>query len=430
MCKVLIVASGQTAINAPLYEDKVDYVVVINNAWKAVNKWDYWIRPHDYRGEKIKRILKNNQKVITPDEYECSLKKFGDYRACGLSITLNSSYWVLDNLKPTSIYYLGADMNYTPDEFGNTHFYGKGHDILTQGISDPDRMVQRRSKGNPNYLNELYLRFKMIAKEHNCNVYNLSNIENTRLPFPKVNDIYINEKSLPNILFVHISKTAGKALVKSIKSNYNDKSILEVYRKTPMQNGLTINPNEYIETCLKQQYTSNELDNIEFFAGHVAYGIHSMFKQKFDYITMVREPVDRIVSHYYYSLKTDLTVKEKYADLEDYVENRIDIHNWMTKRLSNVDFNGGDLDLAKKNIVENFALCGITEKYEETLALLTKMYGLSLKNITVNKNSDRVPISDIDEKIINKIKTIHYKDIQLYKFAKEIFEIKLKENNI
>jgi hypothetical protein len=237
------------------------------------------------------------------------------------------------------------------------------------------------------------------------------------------------KNELSNIMFVHMSKTAGRALVFSIKQNYLEKNILEVYVLPKSKTSIYASKlnNETIIEALKQQYTTDRLDNIKFFAGHISYGIHSMFKQKFDYITMMRDPVDRIVSHYYFNLRMDPTVKEKYTDLEDYVENRKSLHNWMTKRLSNANLKqGGDLDLAKKNIVENFALCGITEKYEETLALLTKMYNLKLSNMVVNKTKNRLPISSINSNIINKIKTLHYKDVELYEFAREIFSNKLK----
>jgi hypothetical protein len=50
-------------------------------------------------------------------------------------------------------------------------------------------MVKLHSKGDPNYLENIYLRFKTIAEENNCKVYNLSKISDSRLPYPKINKI-------------------------------------------------------------------------------------------------------------------------------------------------------------------------------------------------------------------------------------------------
>lgn len=188
MSKVLIVASGQSAIDVLIHQDKVDYVIVVNNAWSLTDKWKYWVRPNDYAGFRPES-LKEYQTEITATQYSKSLVKYGGQKACGFSITLNCSYWALDQLKPSTIYYIGADMNYRPDASGNTHFYGKGHDIKKYGVPDPDIMVRLHSKGDSNYLENLYLRFKTIADDNNCKVFNLSKLENTRLPYPKVNEI-------------------------------------------------------------------------------------------------------------------------------------------------------------------------------------------------------------------------------------------------
>jgi hypothetical protein len=184
MSKILIVASGPSALDVSLYEDVFNLIVVINNAWKVSSKWTYWVHPRDYKGARPEKLLPHQEEIV---DYQPSLSKYGGQGACGYSVTLNASYWVLDKLIPSEIYYLGADMNYTPDKNGNTHFYGIGHDIARHGIPDPDIMVKLNSKGDNNYLENIYLRFKSIANENGCNVYNLSTIEPSRLPYPRVN---------------------------------------------------------------------------------------------------------------------------------------------------------------------------------------------------------------------------------------------------
>lgn len=235
-------------------------------------------------------------------------------------------------------------------------------------------------------------------------------------------------KELPNILFLHLSKTAGKALLSSIRPNYSKESVLRVYGLPCTKN--TFFPskvsNDVIEQSLKLQYTQEQLNNIKFFAGHVSYGIHTMFEQKFDYITIMRDPIHRMISHYYFSIEMEPRLKQQWKSLEDYIINRTTLHNWMTKKISNIHKDGGDLDLAKKNISENFALCGITEMYQETLDLLTFLYGLQLKNVVINKTQDKPSIESIDSNIIDAIKTLHYKDVELYEFAKNLFVKKLK----
>jgi hypothetical protein len=184
--RVLIVASGHTAIETAQHEDKVDCIVVVNNAWSVTDKWRYWIHPGDYIGSRPNELLLNQVEI---SNYQTSLSKYGGQGACGYSITLNASYWVLDQLSPSQIYYLGADMIYNPDQNGNTHFYGTGRDIQKYGTSDPDIMVRLHSKGDVNYLENIYLRFMKIANENGCELHNLSSNQNTRLPYPQVNSV-------------------------------------------------------------------------------------------------------------------------------------------------------------------------------------------------------------------------------------------------
>ncbi len=185
MNKVLIIGSGHSAKDYEKYIGLNFIVVVVNNAWKITDDWSYWVFAGDYKGD-YPVDIKEHQKKITVNDYNKALMKYGGVHECGFSIMLNTSYWVLENLNPSEIYYLGADMDYTTDENGNTHFYGVGRDIKTYRKSDPDIMVELNSKGDTNYLYNIYMRFYHIADNKNIKVFNLSCNENTRLPYPKI----------------------------------------------------------------------------------------------------------------------------------------------------------------------------------------------------------------------------------------------------
>jgi hypothetical protein len=184
MKKVLIVASGLSAKEIHDYDYKANrwIIVAVNNGWLVVkDDWDYWVRASDYKGQRP--TPKQHQTEVK--KYGQSLAVYGGHQQCGYSITLCASYHILNTLKPNIIGYLGADMNYTPNENGATHIYGVGYDIQKNGISDPDRMVKRYGVGNKNYLTDIYNRFANIAAENNCNVYNFSSDIETRLPYMK-----------------------------------------------------------------------------------------------------------------------------------------------------------------------------------------------------------------------------------------------------
>jgi len=185
MKKVLLVASGLSANQYYDYKFKDNgwIIIAVNNGWMACEKeWDYWVKSNDYNGAKAMPI--KNQTVVK--EYGSALKKYGGQKTCGYSITLNAGYWALANLNPDVIALLGADMHYTPDKDGNTHIYGKGNDIIKNGIPDPDRMVNVHGGGKENFLENIYLRLETVANKQKCNIYNVSQNIDTRLPYERV----------------------------------------------------------------------------------------------------------------------------------------------------------------------------------------------------------------------------------------------------
>ena len=190
MKKVLLVASGKSALEAHNYDyKKNDWIVVaVNNGWHAIPElWDYWVRSSDFKGKvPTKNEIAPHQQVVS--RYGPSLTRYGGQKACGYSITLNAGYWVLDNLKPDVMGFLGADMNYTPSKDGFTHFYGVGWDVKNNagGIPDPDRMVNMYGKENKDtYLHDIYMRLVEHANKQHCEVFNLSSEQNTRLPYTR-----------------------------------------------------------------------------------------------------------------------------------------------------------------------------------------------------------------------------------------------------
>jgi hypothetical protein len=183
--KVLVLASGLSANEISKYDYKQNgwSIVVVNNGWRACEDWDYWVRANNYRGDRP--TININQ--IECKKYNHILNEYGGHLACGYSITLCASYYAIHTIKPTVIGYLGADMNYEPDKNGDTHIYGLGDDIKRNNIPDPDRMVEKYGTNDPNYLENIYLRFGNIAKENGCDVVNFSSEPNSRLPYRKGN---------------------------------------------------------------------------------------------------------------------------------------------------------------------------------------------------------------------------------------------------
>lgn len=190
LMKVLIVASGKTATQIKDIDTADLTVVAVNNGYKATNNIDIWFRSIDFHfeNESARPFPVGDPREIYDIE-DILYTHFGSPNECGFAVVLAASYWVLHTFKPTEIYYLGCDMNYERSKDGSTAFYGIGHDIAKNGIADPLTMANKYKdpdQTDDEYIQQIYLRFKHIAEEYGCSVWNASKIDETktRLPYP------------------------------------------------------------------------------------------------------------------------------------------------------------------------------------------------------------------------------------------------------
>jgi len=159
---------------------------------------------------------------------------------------------------------------------------------------------------------------------------------------------------------------------------------------------------------------------------------------------MLREPVNRVISHYYYIRTRDHLVTYETAnelDLEAYVRrpDEHDCSNIVTKILcgafSEVNAYGlfpGDygsgipeeqwLGAAKKNLCECF-LFGIVEQFDESLARFCRLFGWpSEPYVSKRVNPYRPELCDISSSALMAIRKKNLLDIELYEYAVGLFE--------
>src|SRR6185295_5652521 len=136
--------------------------------------------------------------------------------------------------------------------------------------------------------------------------------------------------------------------------------------------------------------------------GHFLFGIHRALGRPGRYITLLRHPVDRVVSSYYYILsQPGIPVREKLLaqnmSLADYVNSGLglDPHNYQTRILAglpeydaNWDETAGRievpraaLDLAIRNVDEHFLLAGVSERFNEFVLVLKLLLGWPLERL-------------------------------------------------
>jgi hypothetical protein len=175
--------------------------------------------------------------------------------------------------------------------------------------------------------------------------------------------------------------------------------------------------------------------------GHQFFGVHKNFPQiNFTYITLLRNPVERVISLFYCCCNhSSIRLRKWFSNitLSDFVSNEeydyfkslergiFSTANLQTRMISGKD--EADLEMAKNNLKNYFSVVGITERYDESLKVFQKklgweINGYSKANVTPNKPA----LAEIPAEIIEIIKSKNEKDFELYQFANQLLDEELQ----
>ena len=226
------------------------------------------------------------------------------------------------------------------------------------------------------------------------------------------------------LIFLHIPKTAGTTLNRIIEWQYNPLSIF------------TLDPYRIRATAERFKTLSEERRRrIRVVRGHLYYGLHEFLPQGATYITLLREPVARFLSSYYFILRRPLhplhrKLKRERLGVEDYLRLIPHRHNFQCSLIAGVENTAtGDerlLDIAKENLIKSFSVVGICERFEESLMLMAKTFRWEVpfyENRKISKNR-----SPVDRSSIEMIRENNRLDLELYEFAKKLFDENLGKN--
>lgn len=230
------------------------------------------------------------------------------------------------------------------------------------------------------------------------------------------------------LIFLHIPKTAGTTLNRIIEWQYNPLSIF------------TMDPYQIRATPERlKQLPESRRRRLRMVRGHFYYGIHEYLPQGATYITMLREPVARFLSSYYFIQRRPLhpmhrKVKSERIGVEDFIRLTPHRQNLQCSLIAGIKSNGeceeSTLERAKENLAKSFSIVGLSERFEESLLLIAKTFDWQIpfyENRKVSKTRPKVEPSAVE-----MIKEHNRFDLELYEFGKGLFEATLakKESEV
>ncbi len=186
-----------------------------------------------------------------------------------------------------------------------------------------------------------------------------------------------------------------------------------------------------------RKLSPDRLKKIRMFKGHMTFGLHEVLPQPATYITVLRDPVDRVISAYYFMRSYKLhplywKLRRGNATLEDFVR-QFQRDNVQSKIIGGSPYElpctREVVEKAKDNLRHRFGVVGLSERFEESLALMKLRFGWKLSSYSsFNVTRSRPKKHDLPKSTLDLIHEKNGLDMELYECGKQIFESAVAAN--
>lgn len=176
------------------------------------------------------------------------------------------------------------------------------------------------------------------------------------------------------VIFLHLPKTAGTTFNAVLARQYAGQCVYGI-----KSDALEANIERF------KQLPEADRHRIRLLLGHQAFGLHEYLAPGARYITVLRDPVARLVSHYQYVKshrhpKFIGAIEGGQLDVLGYVTCGIsgELENgqtrWLCGRMDDAPLGEADLERAIANLECHFDWVGLTERFDESLVDLAIRY--------------------------------------------------------
>ena len=215
------------------------------------------------------------------------------------------------------------------------------------------------------------------------------------------------------LISLHIPKSGGVSFAELLKQIYGDRLYLD-YNDRPLAPGYVWR--EFSRTI--RLHTPQVPSAAECIHGHFTAAKYRSLFPNATYAVWLRDPVERLASHYYYWKRCP---DPAHPICHRLIREKLDLRSFARiKQMRNVQHRF----LAHRPI-EHFQFIGITEHFDRSLRLFQQIQGSSnpVASAKVNTNPDKdVAVYNLDDALRNEISGLNRKDVDLYTLARKLFD--------
>ena len=217
------------------------------------------------------------------------------------------------------------------------------------------------------------------------------------------------------LFFINVPKSGGLSLYDAIRSIYGRRKVLSSHDG---------NYRHAFETWKG----TKRAEKAVVYYGHFPYGVHQLISSRPQYLTMLRDPVDRVVSLYYYlkqSPQHPAHKRAKYNTLVDFVLRYPGFCNQQSRFMAGFSSQGDSSPTPADDAIansHNFLAVGITSEFDASLLLYSHCLRWGRVPFYTRTNiSKRVPLSSLTSVERKSIESANSDDMRVYSFYKERF---------
>lgn len=226
--------------------------------------------------------------------------------------------------------------------------------------------------------------------------------------------------------FVHLQKTGGSSLTRRIKHHFGIEHVYPNKTDGRTVGGLMV----HVDHLLVRW--KDRGDQIRVVAGHFPYCTMQLLDSEFTTLTLLRDPIERILACLRFAKKTDPA--DRHRSLEEIYDDphkfHSFFHNHMVKMWSlttdemarpegavtHVEFTREHLDRAKRNLATVEAL-GFQEQFDDFCSELSSRFGWDLGRPV---HTNRTKPSTVSDALRQRIATDNALDVEFHEFARRL----------
>jgi len=219
------------------------------------------------------------------------------------------------------------------------------------------------------------------------------------------------------VLFMHIPRTGGTALREAIATNYRQSEVAYLYPEAP---GMPVHDLSQLPLIQRA--------NLRCVMGHFRFGIDHCLPGRCDYVTLMRDPVERVLSQYFFrveNLPGVLSDAGRLLSLPEVLERRLtpEFDNYMVRYFAGVsddDYPAGTLDegvykRALHNLRTRFRFVGLLEELADSYSTMARLFGWEKGSLKVTNHGVRTADASDPHVVRAAVEKFNLLDIRLYR---------------